>query len=244
MTIDLNCDVGEGAGNDAELIPHISSANIACGAHAGDEATMRETFALAMAAGTTPGAHPGFPDREHFGRREMPMDLPELRATLLHQLTALRQVGAFRYVKPHGALYNLAARDEAVAQVVVETVADFDAELGLMALAGSKLLHFGRDRGLITAAEAFADRAYTAKGALVSRGQPGAVLDSETAAVEQVLEMVQRGRVRAISGEWVPVQADSICVHGDNPQAVAFVQGLRQGLAAAGVEIKSNWTDA
>jgi UPF0271 protein len=242
--MDLNCDVGEGAGADAELMPLITSANIACGAHAGDPQTMASTLALARMEGVVAGAHPGYPDRENFGRRELNLEPAELTRSLVEQLTALREAGEYAYVKPHGALYNQAARDEALAHVVVRVVKDFDENLGLLAQAGSALARVGEEAGLRVAAEAFADRAYDATGRLVPRSQPGALITDEEQAVEQVLEMTLHGRVRALSGEWVPVQADSICVHGDNPRAVAFVRRLRQALVGEGVQIQSCWRDS
>jgi len=240
-TLDLNSDVGEGAGCDARIMQSISSANIACGAHAGDEATMQDTFNLAKSAGVAVGAHPGFPDREHFGRREIKMDPKDLRRSIWRQLETLRAIGPFSYVKPHGALYNIAARDSDMAALVAATIHDFDARLGLLVLAGSKLQAVGERRGLSVRAEAFADRAYTAQGELVPRSEVGAVMADPDIAVRQVLELVERGRVRTITGGWTQLQADSICVHGDNPAAVEFVQRLREKLSESGVPITSPW---
>jgi 5-oxoprolinase (ATP-hydrolysing) subunit A len=239
--IDLNCDVGEGAGQDAELMPLISSANVACGAHAGDQVTMAETLRLAAENDVVAGAHPGFADRGNFGRCELNLSPAELRESVLEQLGALRAHGSFAYVKPHGALYNLAARDGAVARILVSAVRDFDATLGLLALAGSALWQAGDSAGLHTKAEAFADRAYDRHGFLVSRDLPGALLADATAAADQVLEMVTAGRVRSIDGNWVSLRPDSICLHGDNPAAIALARQLRSALESTGVRVRSGW---
>ncbi|HXA79687.1 MAG TPA: 5-oxoprolinase subunit PxpA, partial [Opitutaceae bacterium] len=213
--IDLNCDLGEGAGNDAGLMPLVTSANIACGGHAGNEATMRATVALAQKHGVAIGAHPGFPDREHFGRRELEMSPEEIWATVMIQIMALRAIAPLRHVKPHGALYNLAARDATVAGVIVDAVLAVDKELILFALAGSELVKAGRARGLRVAEEVFADRTYQADGSLTPRSRPEAMLTNEDAVVAQVMRMIGEGKVRATDGVDVSVKADTICIHGD-----------------------------
>jgi UPF0271 protein len=237
--IDLNCDLGEGAGHDAELMPLITSANIACGAHAGDGRTMQETMALAQRHGVAVGAHPGFEDREHFGRRELLLSPAEVRALVERQIRSLGDLGPVRHVKPHGALYNLAGRDPAVARAVVEAVRAVDARLILFALAGSELVSAGRDCGLLVASEVFADRTYQSDGSLTPRGRPDALIDDEERSVAQVLRLVRHGRVRATSGDDVAIAADTLCLHGDGAHAVAFARRLRRELAQAGMEVRA-----
>ena len=242
--LDLNCDLGEGAGHDAELMPLVTSANIACGAHAGDEATMRATLMLAKAHGVSIGAHPGYADRENFGRRELPLELEEVQATVLAQIRLLQRLAheaglRVKHVKPHGALYNLAARNTLVAEAVARAVYEADPRLVLIGLAGSASLAAGRAGVLAIAAEAFADRTYQADGSLTPRTRPDALLHDEAACVGQVLRLVQEGRVRATDGTDVALTADTLCLHGDGAHVVAFARRLRADLAAAGVEIKS-----
>ncbi len=237
--IDLNCDLGEGSGHDGELMPLITSANIACGAHAGDEATMRATVALAQKYGVAVGAHPGFADREHFGRRELALPAVEVRALVRTQLVALRALGPVRHVKPHGALYNLAARDAALAGAIAAAVVDVDAQLILFGLAGSELLRAGRAKGLRVASEVFADRTYQPDGSLTPRSQPDALISDEAIAVAQVLRMVREGVVRATDGTEVPIRTDTVCLHGDGPDPVAFARRLKKELQNAGLEIKA-----
>jgi 5-oxoprolinase (ATP-hydrolysing) subunit A len=238
-SIDLNCDLGEGAGNDAGLMPLISSANIACGGHAGDEATMRATVALAQKHGVAIGAHPGFSDRENFGRRELVMSAEQIWAMVMIQIMALRALAPLRHVKPHGALYNLAARDAAVAGVVADAVLAVDRELILFALADSELVDAGRARGLRVAEEVFADRTYQADGSLTPRSRPEALITNEDTGVVQVLRMIREGKVRSTDGVDVPIKADTVCLHGDSPNAVAFAQRLNGELRKAGIEIKA-----
>jgi len=242
--VDLNCDLGEGAGHDAELMPLVTSANVACGAHAGDERTMRATVDLARRHGVAVGAHPGFADPEHFGRRELPVMPDEVHALVLAQVRALQRTavdagGRVVHVKPHGALYNLAARNTLIADAVAQAVYEADPRLVLFALAGSALARAGRTGGLDVAEEAFVDRTYQADGSLTPRHQPEALITDAAAAVAQALALVQRGRVRATDGTEVAVTADTLCLHGDGPQAVAFAQQLRAALAAAGVELRA-----
>lgn len=242
--IDLNCDLGEGAGHDAELMPLITSANIACGAHAGDAATMRAAVALARRHGVAVGAHPGFADRGHFGRRELPVTPPEVHDLTVRQIRALQEVAGAEgarivHVKPHGALYNLAARDDAVAAAVAGAVREVDPRLVLFGLAGSRLLEAGRTCGLQVASEVFADRTYRPDGSLTPRSRPEALVESEDEAVAQVLRMVREGRLRAVDGTPVAIVADTVCVHGDGPRAVAFARILRTELTKAGVELRA-----
>lgn len=244
VRIDLNCDLGEGAGDDAALMPLMTSANIACGAHAGDEATMRATVRLALRHGVAIGAHPGFADREHFGRRERVLSPGELARLVQSQVLALRRIAHEEgarvvHVKPHGALYNLAAKDARVADVIAEAVAGVDADLWLYGLAGGELLKAGSARGLRVASEVFADRTYQADGSLTPRGRADALLTDVAASVAQVLEMVRGGRVRATTGEAVAITADTLCLHGDGEQATALARAVRSALADAGVEMRA-----
>lgn len=242
--VDLNCDLGEGAGHDEELMPLISSANIACGAHAGDEATMLATIKLARQQRVAIGAHPGFADRENFGRVELPVTPAEVRGLVLGQTQLLLAMAAqagvrVRHVKPHGALYNMAVRDRALARAVAEGVYEADPRLVLVGLAGSRLIEAGRECGLSTISEVFADRTYRSDGSLTPRREPGALITDPGRAVAQVLRMVRDGRVTATDGSNVPITAESICLHGDGDHAVEFAQQLRAALLAAGFEIQS-----
>lgn len=239
QTIDLNCDLGEGAGRDAELMPLITSANIACGAHAGDEATMRATIALAQRHGVAIGAHPSFDDREHFGRREIVLPPQEIFAFVRRQVEALRAMGPVRHVKPHGALYNMAARDEAVADAVAKAVQETDPALKLVTLPGSALERAGRARKLSVLAEVFSDRTYQRDGTLTPRSRPGALIHDEAAAVAQVLRMLREGVVRATDGTDVSIRADTVCVHGDGPHAVEFARRLNAELRQAGIALRA-----
>jgi UPF0271 protein len=239
LAIDLNCDLGEGAGQDALLMPLVTSANIACGAHAGDAATMRATVELARRHGVAVGAHPGFADRENFGRRELELPPAELRDSIRAQIEALRALTPLRHVKPHGGLYTLAARDAAVAGVIADVVREIDPALILFGLAGSELPRAGRARGLRVANEAFADRTYQRDGALTPRSQADALIQDEKAAVAQVVRMVREGSVRATDGTDVAIAADTICLHGDGPQAVAFARRLRAELQREEIDVRA-----
>ncbi len=236
-SIDLNCDLGEGAGHDAELMPLITSANIACGGHAGDAATMRATVTLAQKHGIAIGAHPGFADRENFGRRELALLPAEIFALVKDQVMALRAFTALRHVKPHGALYNLAARDAAVAGAIAVAVRTVDPKLVLFGLAGSELVKAGRARGLRVAEEVFADRTYQPDGSLTPRSSPDALITDEDVAVAQVLRLIREGKVRAIDGTDISIKADTLCLHGDGPKAVAFAKTLNKQFKKAGIEI-------
>jgi UPF0271 protein len=242
--IDLNCDLGEGAGHDAELMPLISSANIACGGHAGDEGTMLAAIRLAQRHRVTIGAHPGFADRRSFGRIELPLSAGEVRDLVASQTRRLmavaQQCGArVRHVKPHGALYNLAARDPVIAQAVAEGVYEADSRFLLVGLAGSRLLAAGAACGLNTVSEVFADRTYQVDGSLTPRSQPGALIADVAVAVAQVVQLVRDGCVIAQGGARVEVQAETVCLHGDGAQAVEFARKVRVALQEAGLEIKS-----
>jgi UPF0271 protein len=238
-SIDLNCDLGEGAGHDAELMPRITSANIACGAHAGDAATMRATVALAQKFGVAVGAHPGFADRENFGRRELQLPPAEVRALVASQIDALRALGPLRHVKAHGALYNMAARDAALAEAIAGAVHAADSSLILFVLPNSALARAARACGLRVANEVFADRTYQRDGSLTPRSRPDALIHDEGAAVAQVLRMIRDGVVRATDGTEVPIVADTVCLHGDGPHPVEFARRLRAELAANGIVVRS-----
>ena len=239
LAIDLNCDLGEGAGRDNELMPLITSANIACGGHAGDFAIMRATVELAAPHGVAVGAHPSFLDRDHFGRRELDLPADEIRKHVCDQILALRAIGSVRHVKPHGALYNLAARDRGVAQAIVDAIQSVDTKLILYGLSGSELIRVGRERGLKVANEVFADRTYQSDGTLTPRSRPDALVPNLKSAVEQVLHMLEEGVVVATDGSRVPIVADTLCLHGDGPHAVEFAQGITQALRNAGVSIRA-----
>jgi len=247
MRIDLNADVGEsyGAwtmGHDEELIPLVTSVNIACGAHAGDPLVMARTVELARRHDVAVGAHPGYPDRDGFGRRDMQMAADELEASLLYQLGALAALVhaaglELLHVKPHGALYNRAAADAGLAQVICRAVQLFDSSLTLVALAGSPMIETARGMGLSVAAEAFADRAYEADGSLRSRRLPGAMMATPEAAAEQAMSIVTLGSVTSHDGQPVRVAADTLCIHGDTPRAADYARQVRRALQTAGVTV-------
>jgi UPF0271 protein len=239
MRIDLNCDLGEGASHDAALMPLITSANIACGAHAGDPVTMRATVALAQRHGVVIGAHPGYADRENFGRREMSLSPAQAGELVRSQIEAIRAITPLRHMKLHGALYNQAARDAALAEAIAETVRDIDPLLVLFVLPDSALARAAAARGLRVANEVFADRTYQRDGSLTPRSRPDALIHDERVAVAQVVRMIREGAVRATDGADVPIQADTVCLHGDGPNPVAFARRLRDSLHAAGVEVKA-----
>lgn len=245
--IDLNCDMGESfgryqLGQDEAMMPHITSANIACGCHAGDPLVMDATIRLAAQHGVGVGAHPGFPDLQGFGRRNMGLSPDEIEAFVLYQVAALagfaRAAGVeLAHVKAHGALYNMAAKDRAMADAIARGVARFSKDLVLVGLAGSLLVEAGSEAGLRVAREAFADRAYEVDGSLRSRRLPGAVLESPEQAAAQAVRLARQGVIIAYSGEEVRVEADTLCVHGDTPTALSIVQAIRRELAVAGVEV-------
>jgi len=246
--IDLNADVGEGLGpwpmgHDAELIPLVTSVNIACGAHAGDPLTMRRTVRLALEAGVAIGAHPGYPDLLGFGRRDLAMAPDELEASILAQVATLRGVaaaegGALGHVKPHGALYNRAAVDPAIATAVVAGVAGLDPTLRIVGPPGSRLLEAATDAGLPFLAEGFADRAYEADGRLRSRLLAGAVHHDAAVVAAQAVGIARDAAVTATDGSVLPLHADTLCLHGDTPGAVELARAVRAALTAAGVEVR------
>lgn len=247
--IDLNCDLGESFGNyklgmDELVIPLISSANVACGFHASDPVVMNKTIKMASEAGIRVGAHPGYLDLMGFGRRNMVISAEEAKAYVLYQLGAL---DAFckvhgmkmQHVKPHGAFYNMAAKDYELSRAICEAIKEYDDELIVMALSGGELIRAAKDMGLRAAMEVFADRAYEEDGSLVNRKKEGAMITDEEEAIARVVRMVKENKVRAITGKDIPIQADSVCVHGDGAKALAFVQKIREVLTKEGIEICS-----
>lgn len=245
-TIDLNADLGEAFGrwrlDDVAVLDVVTSASIACGFHAGDPRVMREMVAAARERGVTIGAHPSYPDLVGFGRRELAASPAEIEADVIYQVGALAGVCAaggarLRYVKPHGALYNRAARDAAAADAIVRAVRGVDASLTLLALAGSEMVRAAERAGVRVAREAFVDRAYRADGTLVPRTDPGAVLSDIGEVAERALRMVRDAEVEAVDGSVLHVEPDSLCAHGDGPEALAIVSAVRARLDAAGIEI-------
>jgi UPF0271 protein len=249
MAIDLNADAGEsfGAynlGNDEDLFPYVSSVNIACGFHAGDPAVMKRTVRLAMATGKAIGAHPGLPDLQGFGRRPIQITPEEAYDLVLYQIGALwafvkAEGGILNHVKPHGALYNMAAVDANLAQAIAEAVYKFNPELILYGLSGSEMIKAGEKVNLRTASEVFADRTYQADGTLTSRKQPNALITDRQQAVSQVLRMVKEGKVSAMSGEEVTIKADTICIHGDGPHAVEFARTIHAALSLERIAMRA-----
>lgn len=247
--IDLNCDMGEDfgnylIGNDEALLQQVSSANIACGFHAGDFAVMHRTVALALKYHVAIGAHPGLPDLQSFGRRNIAITPNEAYQMTLYQVGALaafiRAAGTdLHHVKPHGALYNMAAEKADLAEAIVNAVADFDRSLILYGLANSKMAEAASKLSIRFAAEAFADRSYTNKGLLTPRSEKGALIESEEASIHQVLSIVQQKSVSASDGSSIQLSADTICIHGDGKHAVSFAQRIREELLVAGVAIQS-----
>jgi UPF0271 protein len=241
-SVDFNCDLGEG-GDDAALMPHLSSASIACGWHAGDADTMLRSVRLCVEHGIAIGAHPSFADREHFGRRELQVTAAEAHNLVLYQVGALaafvRAAGArLQHVKPHGALYNLAARDRTLADAIASAVHAYDPGLILFALSNSALAAAGSALGLAVAHEAFAERRYERDGSLAPRSAPDAVIRDVDLSAQQVAQMLRSGRVTARDGSEVAVRADTICLHGDREDAATFAAALRRAIEDAGFEVR------
>ncbi|MGN7818927.1 5-oxoprolinase subunit PxpA [Chitinophaga sp. 22536] len=233
--IDLNCDMGEGLDNDAAIMPFISSANIACGYHAGNADIMNKTVLLATEHKVAIGAHPGFADLEHFGRREQQLTDTALYDLVCTQIYALQTICRahgvpLHHVKPHGALYNMAARIPVMAQTIAKAVKDVDSRLRLFGLSNSFLISAAAAAGLKTVSEVFADRTYQDDGSLTARSQPGAMIENETLAVQQVLQMVTRQEVTALSGKVVPLKAETICIHGDGAHALEYARAIHTAL--------------
>lgn len=245
--VDLNCDLGESfgsykIGNDSEIIKLITSANVACGSHAGDPIVMGKTVAFAKESGIEVGAHPGYPDIQGFGRRNMALSPAEAKAYVMYQVGALMafckaEGMTMQHVKPHGALYNTAAKNADLALAIAEGIKAINPDFILMGLAGSESIKAAQSIGLRTASEVFADRAYEEDGALRARTKEGAMITDEEEAIKRVLRMVKEGKVTAYSGKDIDIKADSICVHGDGAKALLFVQKIREELTKNGVEI-------
>lgn len=234
-TIDLNADLAEGCGVDEALLERVTSANICCGVHAGGANDIRQALQWAKHNRVRIGAHPSFPDRENFGRKNMQLPSQELRAWLLYQLGAIQSLChdagvQLTYVKPHGALYNQSAQNNDLAELITQTIAQFNPQLSVMGLSGSLHIQAAKNQGLKTISEVFADRRYMPDGSLVPRSHPDAQVASDDEAVAQVLQMVQHGCVTAIDGSRVMVQADSICLHGDGVHALEFADKIRMAL--------------
>ena len=247
LKIDLNCDLGESFGNykiglDEEVIKYVSSANIACGFHASDPLVMEKTVRLAKEAGVGVGAHPGFPDLVGFGRRNMNVSSAELKAMVTYQLGALDAFCrankiTLQHVKAHGAMYNMAAKDEKMALTIAEAIGEYNPCLILLGLSGSQMLKAAQTVGIPFKKEVFADRAYEEDGSLVARTKPGAMIEDENEAIQRIIDMVRFGKVRAITGKEIPVEPDSVCVHGDNPKALDFVVKIRKRLEEEGITV-------
>ncbi len=246
-SIDLNCDMGEsfGAwtmGADADLMDHVSSINVACGFHAGDPTVIRKTIETALIKGVLVGAHPSFPDLQGFGRREMKMSALEVYDLVLYQVAALKGIcealgTRLHHVKPHGALYNLAARDAQIASAICEAVKSIDEHLIFYGLAGSFLIGEAQAVGLRTASEVFADRTYQPDGSLTPRTHPQALIRDREKSIMQVLQLIFEGRATAIGGEPIALKAETVCIHGDGENALEFARTIRQTLLKNGVQI-------
>ncbi len=247
--IDINCDMGEAFGNypmpnDELLFKYISSANIACGFHAGDSQVMQETVALAIKNGVSIGAHPGLPDLQGFGRREMKISPLEAYQITIYQIGALfgfvkAAKGKLNHVKPHGALYNMAAKDIALARAIVNAIHDFDPSLILYGLAGSEMIAAAENIGLKTASEVFADRTYQDDGSLTQRSQKNALIFDEKDSLAQVLSMVKLQQVISVNNKSIQLKADTLCIHGDGLHAIEFAKSINQALKNEGITIKS-----
>lgn len=245
--VDLNSDLGEsfGAykiGMDDRILSLVSSANVACGYHAGDPVVMEKTARLCAANSVSLGAHPGFPDLQGFGRRNLSLSPEEVRTMILYQIGAMdafcKSVGIrMQHVKPHGALYNMAAKDQKLAEAICRGIYEYDPQLILLGLAGSRMLSEAKKIGLPFAAEVFADRAYEDDGSLVARSKQGAMIHDENEAVRRVVGMIKNGTVESINGKTIELCPDSVCVHGDSEKALLFVQKIREALKEEGIKI-------
>ncbi|REK65912.1 MAG: LamB/YcsF family protein [Brevibacillus sp.] len=247
--VDLNCDMGEsfGAytiGNDEAILPYITSANIACGFHAGDPGTMRRTVKLALEHGVMIGAHPGLPDLQGFGRRNMAVSPQEAYDLIVYQVGALQgfvqaEGGTMQHVKPHGALYNMAAANPELARAIAEAVYRINPELYLVGLAGSQLVVQGKNIGLHVINEVFADRTYQQDGSLTPRSRPDALIADDEQAVSQVIRMVKEGKVTTRQGTDIEITAETVCIHGDGPHALTFARKIRAALETSGIAVKA-----
>ena len=250
--VDMNSDMGESFGNyklgmDDKILEIVTSANIACGFHAGDPSVMKKTVALAVKNGAALGAHPGYPDLVGFGRRKMDIAPSDVYNMVVYQVGALaafaKAAGTrLQHVKPHGAMYNMAAKDAKLAEAIAQAVYDVDKDLILYAQGGTESIKAAEKIGLRTASEVFADRSYQDDGTLTPRSQPGAMITDEEKSIAQVLSMVLEGKVTALSGKVIPVKADSICLHGDGPKALVFANKIRSVLLENGVKVAASGT--
>lgn len=248
--IDINCDLGESfgnyiIGNDEKMMPFISSANIACGFHAGDPVVIERTVKLALQNNVKIGAHPGYPDLQGFGRRSVKMSPEEIRTSMLYQIAALKGIseslgGILHHIKPHGALYNDAAYNPEIAKAIISAIRQIDPKLKLYALSGSPMVELAKQAGLQTASEVFADRAYEPNGQLVSRKKEGAVIYDVELCKQGVLRMISDKKVEAINGEIVSINAETVCIHGDNPAALKMAKELYNFLSENNIEIKAS----
>lgn len=244
FSVDLNCDMGEGIGNDEQIMPFITSASIACGYHAGDVSTMERTVDLCIKHQVAIGAHPSFSDKENFGRREINLSPGEVYAMVYRQVNDLLTVvktknGKMHHVKPHGALYNMSARDGSLAAAIAKAVKDTDHSLLLYGLAGSCSLSEAHKIGLRTASEVFADRTYQDDGSLTPRKQPGALIEDTNKSIGQVLQMIREKEVFSLSGKKVSIHADTVCIHGDGKHAADFAKAIFEKLTQEGIVIKT-----
>ncbi|CAN5422366.1 5-oxoprolinase subunit PxpA [soil metagenome] len=244
LSIDLNCDMGEGMANDAAIMPYISSVNIACGAHAGDAATMQRTIDLALKYNVAVGAHPGFADRANFGRIAMPLSDDAYYNLVRDQLLSIQQLidaagAVMHHIKPHGALYNMSAKDNSVAATIAKAITDHNPALILYGLSNSYSITAAEEAGLQTASEVFADRTYADDGSLIPRTNSNALITDDTLSVQQVLQMVQQQTVTAVNGKIVPVNAETICIHGDGIHAVSFAKLISEAIKTQQIKIRA-----
>ena len=242
--IDINCDMGEGVGNEKELMPFISSANIACGYHAGDEKIIWKTIELAMKYKVNVGAHPSFLDKENFGRKEMNLSYEEIYELVTQQLLLFNEIAnsidvGIHHVKPHGALYNISARDALIAKAIASAIKDFNPGLLLFGLSGSHSISEAKSIGLKTAAEVFADRTYQDDGTLTPRSQPNALIENVNEVAKHVLQMTKEETVTTITGKNLSINAETICIHGDGKEAVLFAKTIYEALKQHNIEIKT-----
>ncbi|MEH7013122.1 5-oxoprolinase subunit PxpA [Neobacillus niacini] len=251
--IDLNCDLGESyglykIGNDNEILKHISSANIACGYHAGDHNVMMETIQMAKKYHVNIGAHPGLPDLMGFGRREMNVSPKEIYHLTLYQIGALSAMAQAQgvklaHVKPHGALYNMASKLRPIADAIAQAVADYDSSLVLFGLSGSELIQAGKGKGLLTTQEVFADRTYQPDGTLTSRNESNSMIHDMKFSAQRIIRMVKEGKVTATDGTEIAITADTVCIHGDEPAALDFIKELKHALTEENIVIRKSWSE-
>jgi UPF0271 protein len=241
-SIDINCDLGEGCPNDAELMRYISSANIACGFHAGDDDTMKRTVELAIENNVAVGCHPGYNDKQNFGRMSQDLSFGEIYDIVIDQILRLRHFcevsgTGIKHIKPHGALYNQAAKNREIAAAIVEGICAIDSSLSFYGLANSVMLEEAERVGLRSVSEVFADRTYQPDGTLTPRSQPNALIDDVGECIEHVLRMVREQKVIVTDGSEVPIRADTVCIHGDGEHAVEFAKAVNEALIHEGIEI-------